>query len=492
MELTFIGYALILLGGLVVVAGNLRHALWLMLVPTLFAGSAAIIIPSLGGSSIPPMQIALAFVLLRILMPGSATLGELADAFRANRWLAVFSAYGIATALIQPRIFAGSLQVYPMLHVIPEPLFATVPLMPTSQNLTAAFNLLGTLLTAIAAWIACRRKDSAQTLITALVVLAWTHALLGLAGVALRGTPADAVLDLFRNSAYLQLDYPVGGFARIRGIFPEASAYAAFGFILFAANAEMWYRSIRSRATGRAALAMGAVLFFSTSSTAYFSVAVYGLFFALRAIGLPGTASFAKARAALAAAGLLAFAAAVVFIASPALVESLVDVLKRMTIEKSSSDSGLQRLFWTMQGWDLFLASYGLGVGAGSFRSSSMFIAMLGSMGVIGITSFLIYLAAIFQPWRRSSWAESALPMENLGGALGSAALLSLIPGAVISATAVPGTTFAILAGAALAMRPFDLARRVYPSSPAQDFSDEPPAAARPSPRIEPYSARDR
>ena len=51
MELTFIGYALILVGGLAVVAGNLRHALWLMLVSTLFSGSAAIMLPSLGGSS---------------------------------------------------------------------------------------------------------------------------------------------------------------------------------------------------------------------------------------------------------------------------------------------------------------------------------------------------------------------------------------------------------------------------------------------------------
>ena len=69
-----------------------------------------------------------------------------------------------------------------------------------------------------------------------------------------------------------------------------------------------------------------------------------------------------------------------------------------------------------------------LGVGPGSFRSSSIFFAMLGSMGVIGILSFLSYLVAAFQPWRRSSWTESATPAENLGGALGSAALLSLIP----------------------------------------------------------------
>ncbi len=463
MELTFIGYAQIVLGALVVVAGNMRHALVFLLVSALFNGSAAILLPSLGGSSIPPIQFALAFVLLRILMPGSAAIGDLPEAIKANRWFVLFSLYGIATSFVLPRIFAGSVSVYPMRYDMPGDLFATIPLEPTSQNFTAAFYLLGSLLSAIAVWIACRRRNAPALLVTTLVVLVWVHSILGLAGVAIRGTSADAVFELFRNSAYVQFDDEVGGFVRIRGVFPEASAYAAFGFMLFVANSELWYHSVRSRATGSATLMMGAVLFFSTSSTAYFGLAIYGLFFALRTIALPGAANFGKAKAAFAAIGLLVFLAALAFVISPALVESVIDVVKRMTIEKSSTDSGLQRLYWTRQGWDLFLTSYGLGVGPGSFRSSSIFFAMLGSMGVLGIVSFLMYLIATFQPWRRSSWAESAMPTENLGGALGSAALLSLIPAAVNSATSVPGATFAILAGASLALRPFDLARRTDP-----------------------------
>jgi hypothetical protein len=477
MELTFIGYAQIVLGMMVVIAGNMRHALVFLMVSALFNGSAALLLPSLGGSSIPPIQLALAFVFVRILMPGSAAIGDLPEAFKANRWFALFSVYGIATAFVLPRMFAGSVSVYPMRYDMPGDIFASVPLMPTSQNITAAFYLLGSFLSALAVWIACRRKNAAGLLVTTLVVMAWLHAISGLVGVAARGTPVDLALELFRNSAYVQMDDEVGGFVRIRGIFPEASAYAALGFILFVANAELWYHSIRSRATGLATLAMGAVLFFSTSSTAYFGLAIYGLFFALRTIALPSPANFTKAKAAFAALGLLVFLAALVFLASPALVESVVDVVKRMTIEKSSSESGLQRLYWTRQGWELFLASYGLGVGSGSFRSSSIFVAMLGSMGIIGVVSLLIYIIVTFQPWRRSSWTESSVPMDNLGGALGSAALLSLIPAAVNSATSVPGVSFAILASASLAFRPFDLARRtdVYAK---RDFPEANPAIA--------------
>lgn len=460
MELTFAGLAVLIIGTLIVIAGTLRQALVFLLASTLFSGSAAILLPALGSSSIPPVQFALGFVLLRIWMPGSRAVGDLYSAFKANRWLALFTLYGMTTAIILPRLFAGAFDVYPMYFLKPDNPFATVPLVPTSQNLTAAFYLLGTLLAAATVWTVCRRKGAADTLVTTLVAVTWVHLALGIIGALFRGTPFDALLELFRNSTYIQLDDEIAGFVRIRGIFPEASSYAAFGFILFVTNAELWYRSIRSRATGVVALAMGITLFFSTSSTAYVSLGIYALFFGLRLLALPGIADPAKARAALVVAGSLVFVTALTYIAAPAMIESVFEVVRRMTIEKSSSGSGLQRLYWTVQGWELFKSSYGLGVGAGSFRSSSMFVAMLGSMGVIGIASFLTYLATVFQPWRRSSWAGSPFHAENLGGALGSAALLSLIPAAINSATAVPGASFAILAGASLALRPFDFARR--------------------------------
>lgn len=494
MELTFIGYALLLIGAMVFFAGNLRHALMLLLGASLFNGSAAILLPALGDSSIPPVQVALAFVLLRILMPGSTAVGELPDAIRANRWLVLFAVYGIASAFVLPRVFAGVFNVYPMFFRAPGYQFAAIPLRPTAQNMTAAFYMLGTLLTALSAWIACRRQGMGQTLITSLVVIAWVHAVLGLAGVALRGTPSEAVLELFRNSSYLQLDHQIGDFVRIRGIFPEASAYAAFGFTLFAANSELWYHSIRGRATGWAAIAMGSVLFFSTSSTAYFALAAYGLFFWLRLVALPGIANTAKLPPALALLGTLTVLASLALIISPALVDSIFDVLRSMTIEKSSSDSGLQRLYWTRQGWSLFLQSYGLGVGPGSFRSSSILFAILGSMGVIGISSFLIHLSVVLQPWRHSTWGLSPNAAENLGGALASAAVFSIVPALVNSATAVPGTSFAILAGASLALRPLDLSRRV--ARPVEPHPPEEGPAAAPSRDMSrtavPHSGRSR
>lgn len=453
MTVTFIGYFHLVVGGWIALRGSLRQAFLFLFLSGLFSGSAALILAG-GGSSVPPIYFALLFVYLRILAPRGGFTGALPDSFRANRWLALFALYGVAMAYIGPRLFADAIDVYPMRMVERDTLFDTLPLEPTPQNVTAAIYMLGTLLLAMAAWIASRREDGPRTLITATLWVSWAHIVFGVLSVLVRGTPLDSVLDLLRNSTYTQLDDTVGGIIRIRGIFPETSGFAGFGFGFFVANAELWYRSIRSRSTGAAAIAMAVILFFSTSSTAYAGLAIYALFCLFRALLVPGLADGSKTRTLLAALGGFAVCFALLIAIAPDLAGSIFNVVQLMTVDKSASESGVQRLFWAMQGKDAFFASYGLGIGPGSFRSSSLIMAIIGSMGVIGSLSFLAYLGAVLQPWRKSTWGAGDDYRTSVGGAFASAALLSLIPAALNSANPHPETTFAIFAGAALALRP--------------------------------------
>ena len=453
MIVTSIGYFYLLVGAAIALRGSLRQAFLFLFVSGLFSGSAALILLG-GGSSVPPLYFALPFVYFRILAPRGGFLHEIPDAFRANRWLVLFALYSLSMAYVGPRLFAGAIDVYQMRMVDPESRFDTLPLGPTSQNLTAGIYMIGTLFIAIAVWIASRRENSARTLVTAIIGVTWAHIAFGLLGLAARGTQLDALLDVFRNSAYDQLNADVVGMVRIRGISPEASEYAGIGFGYLVANAELWYRSVRSGATGTAALAMAVVLFFSTSSTAYAGLAIYAAFFIARALIVPGLASGTKVRTLLATIGGFCFLSAILAAVAPDLAASIFKIIKLMTVEKSSSGSGEQRLFWALQGWDAFRVSYGLGIGPGSFRSSSLFLAILGSVGVIGIISFILYLNAVFQPWRRSSWGPGGDLRPAVGGAFASAAMLSLIPAALSSATAYPGPNFVIFAGAALALRP--------------------------------------
>lgn len=454
MLLTFIGLVQCLIGLLIVLRGSLNTAFLFLILSSLFGGSAAIVLPALGNSSIPPVQFALLFLCLRIAMPRGGYAGAVPGAITANLPLVLFAGYGIAAAITAPRIFAGTIEVFPLRFTEARNLFDTVPLRPTSQNISSAVYLVGTMVAAVAAYVVCRFRGGAQTLVKGGVLAAWIHVTTGIIGSLARGTPVDMVFKLFRNGSYAQLDQAYQGFVRINGVFPEASGYASFGLAWFAFNAECWYRGIGPRATGRAALALAAVLFFSTSSTAYMGLAVYGLWFALRAVLISGRTQIPQ----LTQAGLAAFGGLVVACLAIAVVPHLADsiwaMIRHMTIDKSVSQSGQQRLFWAVQGWNAFLHSYGVGIGPGSFRSSSLVTGILGSMGIFGIVAILVHLWRVLQPQRLSTWGRSGETGLDVGGAAACTVLLILVPAAISAPSADPGMMFALFSGAAIALRP--------------------------------------
>lgn len=453
MEVTFIGVVQLVVGTLIFLTGSLRHAFAFLLASGLFGGGAAVVLPALGGSSIQPIHFACLFVYLRILAPRGGFLGMIPSAIRINRWLVAYTLYGIATAFIAPRLFAGQINVAPMRADENMGMFGTVPLGPSSQNITASIYMFGTLAIAIAAYIVCSFRGGVATLISAVIAVGWANIVLGVATAVGGGTPLNDFFELFRNGNYAQHDQSYGDFARIRGLFPESSAFTAFGFAYFVLSAELWYRSIRPIATGSLALAMAGILFFSTSSTAYVGLAGYLAFFVLRIVALPNIAERSRVREFAAAVFFMTVLVACLFLLVPTMLIRTSEMVQEMTVGKSDSSSAQQRLFWAMQGWHVLKASYGLGIGPGSFRSSSLIMAMIGSMGVIGFVSFVAYSLQVFQPGRGSTFARTADLGQSVGGAFATASMLVLLPISVSSPSADFGANFAIFAGAALALR---------------------------------------
>lgn len=461
MELTFIGVIQLVMGCLIILAGSLRSAFVFFMISGLFNGGAAILLPALGGSSIPPIQFAIVFVYFRILAPRGGFVGTLPEAIAANRTFLFYTIYGLAAAFVAPRLFAGAMYVAPLRFENSRGLFDTVPLGPTSQNITASVYLAGSLLVAVGSYVMCRHRGGVQTLITSAIMVGWLFIGLGIATAITHGTPADAFFEQFRNANYVQHDQEFDGFVRLKGLFPESSAFAEFGFAYFVLCAELWYRSVRPAATGVLALALGVTLFLSTSATAYVGLGGYVAFFILRLLALPKSADPVKMRQ-IAIAVLTFVVLIAVFIAVQlTMSERIWAMLMEMTVGKSDSESGRQRLFWAAQGWEAFKTSFGLGIGPGSFRSSSMLTAMLGSTGVIGVLLFGAYLLEMLLPTRRSTVTRSDNLSWTIGGSLATAALLSLLPSAVTSEKADPGPNFAMMAGAALALRPARRRKRV-------------------------------
>jgi hypothetical protein len=240
MELTFIGAVQVLFGLALFVAGSVEAMFAFALVSALFGGSAAILLPVLGNSSIPPVQFALLFVAMRLLVPGAGQMAAVGRALRANGWLVCFVIYGAALAFIAPRLFAGQIEVTPLRGRVEARYVSTLayvyavrPLVFTPQNLTTAVYLIGTLLAGIASFVACQRESGRAVLVRTLAALGMAHALTGFMSVVVRGTPAEVVLSVFRNAAYAQLDQSYLGFVRMTGLFPEASTFANYGLLLF-------------------------------------------------------------------------------------------------------------------------------------------------------------------------------------------------------------------------------------------------------------------
>jgi hypothetical protein len=445
---TIFGGILIAVGIALLLRGSVVAMFVVVVVSSLFGGSAAFILPALGGSSVPPVNIALLFLVLRIALPGSGQGSLVAASLRANFPLAVFVLYGFLMAFVGPRLFAGMIDVAPMRQAN-GPLFATLALAPTSQNITTAVYMVGTLLCAVGAYVACRDPRGLSALVEAGVVTAWAHVVFGVMSIAGKGGVIAAILTFFRNAHYAQLDEEVGGFLRISGIQPEPSSFAIFGLVWFVFMAECWSLRVRPSRTGPIALALLLILIASTSSSAYVGLAGYGSVRLLFTLGRGGTRKWVGA----ATIGLVAVAGiALLSFLSPGLLDSFAHIYDSVVTKKQGSVSGLQRAFWARQGWTVFVASDGLGIGPGSFRSSSIVTAILGSTGLVGTTAFAVYLWTLIRPRDRSS-AGLDDERARIGIAATWAALAFLFVAALVSAAPDPTALFAIFAGAGLASR---------------------------------------
>ncbi|MBU6393754.1 MAG: hypothetical protein KGQ75_04180 [Sphingomonadales bacterium] len=460
MELTFIGAAQVLIGLTLFVAGSVEAMFAFALVSAMFGGSAALQLPVLGNSSIPPIQFALLFVAMRLVVPGAGQMAAVGRALRANGWLVCFVVYGLAIAFIAPRLFAGQLDVTPLRGRVEARytstfayVYAVRPLVPSPQNLTTAVYLLGTLIAAIASYVACGREQGRAVLVRTLAAVGIAHALTGFASVVIRGTPAEVILAVFRNAAYAQLDQSYNGFVRMTGLLPEASTFANYGLVLFVFSFECWLRRIDPRWTGPAAALLASALALSTSSSAYAGLPAYAAILAVRALLFPG--ALPTDRALWIAATLLALISAgcAVMIWQPHFADAFGDMIRHMTIEKSETLSAQQRRFWAWQGINAFIESRGIGIGPGSFRSSSLATAVLGCTGVIGAVTLLGHVLSAFSPLRQSTWAPVEDKALSTAAAASWAMIMGLAIASIASPTCDPGTDFAILSGAALALR---------------------------------------
>ncbi len=459
MTITIFGVMIAVIGGYLMLRASTLAMLLFVMLTTLMGGSAAFQLST--GSSILPSIFAVLLLATRCMLPSHRPPGRFRTAASANLPLLLFTAYGMAGAIILPFIFAGALDVAPLRPVrTPDP-FATVPLSFTPQNLTSAGYLFTTMLGAVCAFVAVQSVRAEHRLAKIASIIGLMHASLGFLGIFAANSSFSVVFRFFRNALYNQVDQDVGGFARMNGIMAEPSSFAGFGLIYFVFNMELWLRDINRQMTGIAALFLLAALVVSTSTTAYIGIAGYAAILALRQLFAPKTIGLSK----MITIGLTVLSAigALIIIAllQPEVFRLIERIYSSMIVNKSESESALVRMMWARQGVEAFWVSGGLGVGVGSFRSSSLGTAILGSMGVVGIVTYGLHILRILQPLRRTDPVTPDASRLAVGAAASWTVVAMSVPAFVAAPSPDPGLTWGILSGIALGLRALPAERRV-------------------------------
>ena len=453
MTPTLLGLIFFLVGLIVMLTGSRQDMLAYVMGCALFNGSASAVLTALGNTSVQPAVVATGLLALRCILPDRKRPSLMAASLSANAWLLLFVGWSFVGAFTLPFLFAGELQVVPLRPVDSPTGLETHPLRFTPQNVTTAFYLLATLAASVCAYVAASAAGATWRLARTASVIALAHAAIGWFALAVRNTPAVAIVQFFRNGIYMQLDQSFGGFGRITGISPETSLYVSFGFAWFVFTAELWLRNVDRRWSGPATLALFVTLLASTSSTAYVGLAGYILLVLVRLVYLTGAVPLRKTLVLTGLALATVVAALAAIAASDSFATWAARMLRMTTTDKLASESGMARLFWAWQGLNAFVQSAGLGIGVGSFRSSSIVTAIIGSGGVIGITAFVLHLGRIFHPFERATWRANGEPMTDVAKAASWAALFILVPASVSAPSPDPGLLWGLISGAALGLR---------------------------------------
>jgi len=444
MVLTLFGVVAAAIGlALLAFKRPIRDFLFVLLVAAVFGSAEAVALPMLGGASLAVPYFFVLFVILRMTLVAFKNAAILGEALLANAWIVLFAIYSVIAAMFFPRLFEGMISVFSM-----RPLLFRVPLTFSPQNITQATYICLSALAAISAYTA-GRMPKAETAITKGWILA-SIAFLTFAIVDLVGfySGAGNLMDWARTASYAMVAQSEMGIRRISGSFTEPSSFATFGAVPLAFFSLLWLFDVKGAPSGALALALAVAMGLSTSTTAFAMLALLFVVLIAGVVLLPMQGrvrlrKFLQLSGAIVV-GLLAAAALALLL--PAFANTFAELAQKMTVEKASSGSAIERGTWAAQGFLAFDVSHGLGVGPGSFRSSGLFQAILGSMGVFGIVCFLMQVLQMLWVLWRTRRAKS----ERFASAAAMAALMMLVPLLASSAGPDPGILFGVMSGLAL------------------------------------------
>jgi hypothetical protein len=404
MTIELIG-AITLVVGLIGLFAQPNFIVYAFFASTLLGAAAALIVTSLGGTTIQPAHLLLGFLTVKLLADRDIRMRALEAASPGSPgfWLVVTVIYSTVTAFLMPRLFQGQTFAYAVRAQGGENYLA--PLVPTTSNLTQSVYFIGDCVCflVLAGWGAS--ESGRRCLGRAALMCVMLNLIFGFLDLVTYATNTAELLSFIRNSTYSILsDTGSAGFKRIVGSFVEASSFGYWTLGYFAFATTLWLHGIAARLTFALSVLSFLTLLFSTSTTAYVGL---GGYLAVQFAIVTGNFLFGQIRREM----VIFMVCAPFLFVIVALAISLNDVssayfsdlLNTFVLDKMSTSSGVERSRWNSQAIQNFLDTFGFGAGNGSVRASSFPVAVIGSLGILGAASYAMFLLTI---WFRRKQVE--------------------------------------------------------------------------------------
>ena len=443
---TFLALAVI---AALVIKGPYR-GLWMFLAVTPFGAAAAFNLSAAGGASILVTDLAALtlFAHLWVQPDAPARLAGSMRPFRPGFYMLLLVVFCTIAALFFPRLFTGHTEVFGIARINNQTGIISIPLHPTTGNLTQLFRIYLGAAAFFALATVFRMHPDGRMVTRAMAVATFTHVGLGVLDVVSHDLGLPQLLDPLRTANYAMLsEVSMAGLKRMVGGFPEASAFGYYTLGLFGFWLHYWLTAGRSRIAGWCLLLTTFALVRSTSSSAY--VAALGFLVAYAGVGVARHLGRSVRRrvAALAVAVLVvAWLAALALGAAYELVAPVTAFLDRALFDKLDTASGVERMSWNAQAWTNYTETWLMGAGLGSMRASNWLLACLGSIGTIGTALF----AGFFLTLGRAPAPAAGDPERAAAiGGLKSGCFAMLVSAMLTAATPDLGVFFFALAGLA-------------------------------------------
>ncbi|MCG8443420.1 MAG: hypothetical protein MI723_16575 [Caulobacterales bacterium] len=460
---------------LLMMLGGVRMRLFAIAFATCLVDAAAV---TLGGTSVG-MRWAVAllfmarFVLGSTIKPVSGR--DLAMAITRILPLLIFFVWNLVLVAYAPYIFTNIEETMPGSSMMRWQNAVPLTQNPESFNQSVYFALAMIFVTFLAATLVSDRDKLEErcnfilstTFICAAFWYIW-HILSQNLGIYF----PDALLH--NDSHAMAWNQGVAGVRRPSGSFPEPSAAAAFFIPFLIYNFEQYLRREQWPYLVMWFTAL-LLLFLSTSTTAYFGIALFGAWVVARAIWGGASVSMGKAirgRLLVTAAVFAAFAVVASAVAWTTFIdqEAAQNVFQTQVLDKAQSSSYAQRTYANSLALQLFMESYGVGIGMGNHRASSLLLAVMCGTGVIGVLLIVTFMLDVCLRALRWKSTDPTSP-DGYGWAVGGA-LGALLCAMGVTTGELNSLTFWIWATVAVSLAmtaPARVSRRAAASYPAFD-----------------------